>query len=170
MSYLGSLVGYMIMSHVADNYGRKKGEYISWAICIAGQILLLFSFDVTMVGIGSFFMGFGANGAITIHYSFFKELALGKTRERMIVAIQLAFSIGISIISLLSYLIDTWKYTLGFFIILPSLGAMLFFKFVEETPEFTLKKGVDNFVRSFDRIAAINKKGKLDPAEVKQEL
>jgi hypothetical protein len=30
-----------------------------------------------MVGIGSFLLGFGANAAITLHYSFFKELVLG---------------------------------------------------------------------------------------------
>ena len=38
MSYLGSLIGYMIMSHIADNYGRKKGEIISWIICLFGQV------------------------------------------------------------------------------------------------------------------------------------
>jgi len=25
VSYFGSLVGYLIMSHIGDNYGRKKG-------------------------------------------------------------------------------------------------------------------------------------------------
>lgn len=71
---------------------------------------------------------------------------LGKTRERMIIAIQLAFSLGISFISLLSYLMDNWKYILGIFILIPSILALFVFKFVEETPEFTLKNGVDNFV------------------------
>ena len=86
----------------------------------------------------------------------------------MIVAIQLAFSIGISIISLLSYLIDQWKYTLGFFIIIPSLIALFLFKIVEETPEFTLREGVDTFINSFNRIAGFNGKTQLDREEVKQ--
>lgn len=64
----------------------------------------------------------------------------------MIIAIQLAFSVGISFISLLSYLMNDWKYILGFFILIPSIVALLVFKFVEETPEFTLKSGVDSFV------------------------
>ena len=68
------------MSHIADNYGRKKGEIISWIICLFGQVLLLLSFNVEIVGIASFFMGFGANGTINLHYSFFKEQVLGKTR------------------------------------------------------------------------------------------
>ncbi len=101
-------------------------------------------------------MGFGVNGAINIHYSFFKELVLGKTRERMIIAIQLAFSLGVSLISLLSYLFDNWKYVLGFFILIPSVIALIIFKFVEETPEFTLKQGMDGFIESFNRIAQFN--------------
>lgn len=57
----------------------------------------------------------------------------------MIIAIQLGFSLGISLISLLSYLIDFWKYTLTFFILIPSIISMFTFTIVEETPEFTLK-------------------------------
>lgn len=88
----------------------------------------------------------------------------------MIIAIQLAFSLGISCISLLSYLMNDWKYILAFFILLPSIGALFVFKFVEETPEFTLKQGVINFTESFNRIAKINNRSLLDPAEVQQEL
>ena len=61
------------MSHVADNYGRKKAELIAWTICIMGQIVTICSGSVVMVG-------FGSNGAINVHYSFFKELVAGKTR------------------------------------------------------------------------------------------
>jgi hypothetical protein len=75
----------------------------------------------------------------------------------MIIAIQLAFSLGVSLISLLSYLISQWKYTLGFFILIPSIVAIFIFSVVEETPEFTLKKGYESFRQSFNRIAKINK-------------
>lgn len=120
------------MSHIADNYGRKKGELISWGICIVGEIVSLCSFNLVTVGIGGFLLGFGSNGAINVHYSFFKELITGKTRERMIIAVQLAFSLGISLISLLSYLIDNWKYTMAFFILVPSLlSGILFFQYIE---------------------------------------
>lgn len=80
ISYIGSFLGYIIMSHVGDNYGRKKGEFISWMICIAGQIIMIASVNLYMIGIGSFLLGYGANSAINLHYSFFKELVLGKTR------------------------------------------------------------------------------------------
>jgi MFS family permease len=80
LSYIGSLFGYLIMSHVGDNLGRKKGEFIAWIICIGGQVIMVLSFNLYMVSIGSIMLGFGANAAITLHYSFFKELVLGKTR------------------------------------------------------------------------------------------
>lgn len=60
------------MSHVADNIGRKKGEFIAWIICIIGQVILIFSTNLVMVGLGSLLLGFGGNAAITLHYSFFK--------------------------------------------------------------------------------------------------
>jgi hypothetical protein len=88
-----------------------------------------------MIGVGAFLLGFGANGAINVHYSFFKELILGETRQRYIIGIQLSFSVGVSLISLLSYLIDDWKYTMGFFILIPSVvSAVLMFMKIEETP------------------------------------
>ena len=52
----------------------------SWIVCIIGQVVLLTSVNLYMVAIGNIMLGFGANAAITMHYSFFKELVLGKTR------------------------------------------------------------------------------------------
>jgi MFS family permease len=92
---------------------------------------MILSVNLEMIGLGSFLMGFGANAAITLHYSFFKDLVLGQTRSRMIIAIQLAFSFGVSLISLLSYLISQWKYTIAFFILIPSIVAIFLFKFIE---------------------------------------
>lgn len=47
---------------------------------MGGQVIMVLSVNLWMVGIGSFLLGFGANAAITLHYSFFKELVLGRTR------------------------------------------------------------------------------------------
>lgn len=170
LSYVGSLVGYLIMSHVGDNLGRKKAEYVAWAFCILGQVVMLISANLWMVGIGSFFLGFGANAAITLHYSFLKELVLGKTRERMIIAIQIAFSLGLSLISALSYLIHEWKVTLGVFILIPSVAVTFAFRFVEETPEFSLKEGTKALVESFNRIARVNKREELELDEINSIL
>jgi MFS family permease len=72
LSYIGSLFGYLVMSHIGDNIGRKKAEFISWIVCICGQVIMIASFNLYMVSIGTILLGFGANAAITLHYSFFK--------------------------------------------------------------------------------------------------
>jgi MFS family permease len=128
---MGSLFGYLVMSHVGDNVGRKKAELIAWIICIAGQVIMILSINLYMIAAGSLLLGFGANSAITLHYSFLKELVLGNTRERMIIAIQIAFSLGISLISLLSYLIADWKHILAIFILIPSIISIFTFTIVE---------------------------------------
>ena len=93
-----------------------------------------------MVGIGSFLMGMGTNAAITLHYTFLKELILGTFRERSFIALQVMFSLGVSLVALASMLISTWKIVAGFFILLPSIMIIPFSIIVEETPNFSLKK------------------------------
>ena len=94
-----------------------------------------------MVGIGSFLMGMGTNAAITLHYTFLKELILGTFRERSFIALQVMFSLGVSLVALASMLISTWKIVAGFFILVPSIIVIFFSVIVEETPNFSLKKG-----------------------------
>ena len=80
LSYLGSFVGYLLMSHLADNFGRKKIELVSWVLNIMGILILTLSMNLEMVAIGSFLMGMGTNATITLHYTFIKELFVGKIR------------------------------------------------------------------------------------------
>jgi OCT family organic cation transporter-like MFS transporter 4/5 len=47
-----------------------------------------------MTGFGWFFIGFGANPAITLSYSFINEQSLGKYRQYFSVGIQMALALG----------------------------------------------------------------------------
>lgn len=114
-------MGYIIMSHFADNFGRKKAESISWYLGIFGLILLVSSFNLFMVGVGSFFMGMGTNAAITLHYTFLKELLSGKLRERSFLFLQVMFSIGIAFVALCSWFIYDWKIVAGVFMLIPAV-------------------------------------------------
>ena len=109
------------MSYVADNYGRKDTEKWSWTICIVGLGILVTSVNLYMVSLGTFLIGLGVNAATNLHYTFLKEFMIGKYRSTSIVAIQILFSLGISLISLVSLLFSNWKIMIFFFIILPSL-------------------------------------------------
>ena len=130
---------------------------ISWILNIGGIIILISSVNLYMVGIGSFLMGFGANAATTLHYTFLKELLVGSFRERSYIIIQISFSIGIAAIAFLSMLIPNWKIIAGFFILLPCLLIIPFSLWiVEETPNFSLKAGKHELLASLNRIAKFN--------------
>jgi MFS family permease len=124
-SYLGSLFGYIIMPLVADNKGRKTAEFISWFITVSGCGILLISMNIPLVGIGSFLMGFGSNSAIILHYSFIKELVVDKLGQRMMIFLQISFSLGVFLIALTSWLISDWKYSLGMITTISSLILLL---------------------------------------------
>lgn len=66
---------------IADNKGRTLAWALSWGICTVGCIIMSCSFDYYSMLIGYFLAGFGANPAITLHYSFLNEHSLGKLRE-----------------------------------------------------------------------------------------
>jgi len=41
MVFFGSLVGFFLLSFIADNYGRRLGLAISWMAASIGTLLLL---------------------------------------------------------------------------------------------------------------------------------
>ena len=135
---------------------------ISWVINIGGVSILLLSFNLYMVGIGSFLMGMGTNATITLHYTFIKELFVGTMRERSIIFLQVMFSFGVAIIAFLSMLIPNWKIIAGVFMLLPALLIIPYSLWImEETPSFSLQNGKDELLASLNRIASINKNDKL---------
>jgi MFS family permease len=146
------------MSHIADNFGRKKTEFVSWGTGIFGLLLLVLSQkSLWLVAIGSFFMGLGVNSAITLHYTLIKELLVGKMRERSYLILQVMFSIGVSLIALLSMYILDWKLIAGFFLLIPAILMVPYSLYiVEETPNFSLKKSKPILLASLNRIARMN--------------
>lgn len=68
--FAGSLLGFFIIPYIADNWGRKLGIRISWAIATLGVLTVALAESPNMVGIGYFFAGFGSNPAITLCFSF----------------------------------------------------------------------------------------------------
>jgi MFS family permease len=73
MIFIGSLLGFFVVPYFADNWGRRIAIRVSWAICTVGVACITFAVSPSMIGIGYFLAGFGANPAITLCYSFINE-------------------------------------------------------------------------------------------------
>jgi hypothetical protein len=79
-------------------------------------------------------MGFGSNGAINLHYSFIKELAVSKLSQRTMICLQASFSLGIFLIAMWSWVINDWQLVLGATILAPSALMLLTQNWISETP------------------------------------
>ncbi|CAD8213754.1 unnamed protein product [Paramecium pentaurelia] len=121
-----------------------------------GALLVTFAMNYQMIAIGLFFLGFGGNPTITVHYSFINEhscnlyiskiLYRGQFREVQNVGVQVFFAIDEFAIIALAYFITYWRW-LAVSVAIPSIllniGNLLIF----ESPQFLYTKNKKNVYR-----------------------
>jgi OCT family organic cation transporter-like MFS transporter 4/5 len=64
--YGGCFFGYITISIMVDNMGRKKAMLISYGIATLGMILIAIAQNIYMAAVGLFLMGYGSDSAINI--------------------------------------------------------------------------------------------------------
>lgn len=121
--YFGSLVGFFIISFMADNWGRKITMKISWAIFLVGMAALCLADSPNMIGMGQLFAGFGCNPAITLCYSFINEQCVGKSRQYYGIALQVFLALGECVIGFLFLPQLSWRYIMY---LIAGIGVLLF--------------------------------------------
>jgi len=94
MMFLGSLIGFLVIPFIADNFGSKLSLRIAWGIGTLGVLLACLSTSPDMLGIGLFLIGFGSNPSITLCFSIISEVCLGKSRQKYAVGVQVAWAFG----------------------------------------------------------------------------
>ena len=120
-------------------------------------MLVISGTSIPIVAIGTLLMGLGTNATITLHYTFLKQLIVGKNRQRSIIALQIMFSIGVAFIALFSMAIVNWKFIVLFFMLIPALAILPFSLYiVEETLNFSIKQSKGKLLKSLNKIARIN--------------
>jgi MFS family permease len=70
---MGCFFGYISISIMVDNMGRKKALLISYGVATLGMIIAVFSNNLYAAGIGLFLMGYGSDSAINICFYFITE-------------------------------------------------------------------------------------------------
>jgi len=106
---------------------------VSWAICTAGTILVAVSVNIYMVAVGLFLSGCGCDAAINICFFFFGEVVGDKKRQKYSVFVQIFFTLGAMVVTL-----------------------VLLIWYIEETPQFLVKKGIKTTLKALNRIGRIN--------------
>jgi MFS family permease len=78
--YFGSFLGYISISIVVDNFGRRKGMLFSYGVATLGMIIAATAFNLQMVAVGLILMGYGSDSAINICFYFITETMEQKNR------------------------------------------------------------------------------------------
>lgn len=111
-----------------------------------------------MVAAGLFMCGCGCDAGINICFFFFGEVVGDEKRQKYSVIVQVFFCLGAMIITLFFYLISEWRINWIILVAAPSvIEIVLLWYYIEETPQFLLKKGVNQTLKAMNRIGRINK-------------
>lgn len=70
MLFVGAMFGFFVIPYMADNYGRKLAMRVSWGIGTVAVMIVCIADSPNMIGLGLFLIGFGANPATTLCFSF----------------------------------------------------------------------------------------------------
>lgn len=142
--YFGAFLGYLGFSFFSDNFGRRSSILLAWGCATLGGIILAVSVNIPMAAVGLFFAGAGSDAAINICFYFFSEVVEDEKRQKYSIVVQIAFTIGAILVTVLFYIIPSWRIVVIISITVPAIIAfILVFLFVEETPQFLLRKGVE---------------------------
>lgn len=135
--YGGSFFGYIVISVLVDNFGRKRVMLISYAIATLGMVIVGFASSLPMAGIGLFLTGFGSDSAVNICFYFITETVEDSLRQKYSVIIQFMFSLGgLGNVAYYAFIGD-WRIIQWSFFILPSIIVLVsILWWVEDTPYF----------------------------------
>jgi len=128
---------------------------------------------------GFFLAGFGANPAITLHYSFINEFSCnflnfiqifkieGKFREYISIGIQVFYGIAEILLVPIAYAYPHWRglalYVFAIPMVIVNLGIFL----VYESPKFAFERDAGEGMDILNKIAKINKNPPLELNKMK---
>ena len=125
ITYVGTVVGFLILSFVGDLLGRKRLMIICMSGVVIGLVIAIFCQSLMMAGIGLFVASVGVQNAFNICFYFIAETVSEDFREKASVAIQLFYGLGVLLNVLWYYWIKDWQMIFVLFYFLPAVASVL---------------------------------------------
>jgi MFS transporter, putative metabolite:H+ symporter len=114
-SWAGSTFGALVFSWVAERWGRVKSLQLSVALMGIMSFLSAFAWDFNSLIVCRVILGFALGGEIPVAAAYISEIAKAKGRGQFMVLFQLAYAVGMVLVSIAA----TW--------IVPNLGWQALF-------------------------------------------
>ena len=131
-TYIGAALGFLVVTFLADNYGRKLSLLISWGICTVGCLVVVFDSNIYLVALGLFLSGFGSDASNNITFLFFCETLNNSKRQKYSIIVQIFFTLGALVGTTCFYLINDWRIVWSILVVFPALiYFFLLFCYVE---------------------------------------
>lgn len=127
-------MGYIVLSFISDNYGRKKSLLISWFSAIIGILLLFYYIHVGLV-----LILVGSESSIRICLIILSEIASNSIRQKYSIGLMISFGVAGIGVGVIYYLIDDWV-AVNIFLLFFSLISFFFLcYYLEEMTKFVIK-------------------------------
>ncbi|XP_022110857.1 organic cation transporter protein-like [Acanthaster planci] len=156
--FAGFLVGSFVFGSLADWIGRKPALYLASTVLLCASVANVFSPSVLVYMILRFFIAAGAMGAFLVCFVLTCEFVGPSRRVVVGIFVQAFFSLGLLLLSLLAFLIRTWRFLQLCLGVSTVLYFLLYF-FIPESARWEVSKGrYKNAERTLRKMAARNKK------------
>lgn len=133
--YVGTVVGFLLMTLVGDLLGRKMLMTICMTMTVLGITITIFCQNLAMAGAGLFLATVGIQDAYNVCFFFISETISEEYREKASVAIQLFYGLGVLLNVLWYYAVGDWQLIFVVFYFIPvvatTLGVVMI---VKDTP------------------------------------
>jgi OCT family organic cation transporter-like MFS transporter 4/5 len=172
LMYVGTLVGFLLLTFVGDLLGRKLLLTICCSLGVVGLIITIFCANITMAGIGLFLATVGVQNSFNICFYFISETISEEYREKVSVAIQLFYGLGVLLNNLWYFMVGDWQIIFAVFYFIPmvavTIGSIVIIK---DTPICLVMRNTPlKALRDFRYIAKMNKikNFKMDVEEIEE--
>ncbi|MDE2228633.1 MAG: MFS transporter [Alphaproteobacteria bacterium] len=143
IGYVGQLIGAVILSYVAETFGRLR--VLRWSVAIIGvmSIACALSWSYTSLFWFRFIQGLGLGAEVPIAATYMNEFSRASLRGRLIVLFQAIFAFGVMVTAFVSiwvvpHLGWQWMFVIG---ALPALLAIWLRRLVPESPRWLAHSG-----------------------------
>ncbi|XP_029640481.2 organic cation transporter-like protein [Octopus sinensis] len=164
--FMGYLFAMVVCGILSDRFGRKKVVIVCVFLQGSTGIAMAFISNIYAIYVFRFLTAVGGAGSYVPSVVFASEVSSVDSRMKSSIAIQMVFTIGYIILSLLTYFVRTWK-PVVIIISVPSLVlGIVYIWFLDESPRWLLnKKRTKDANLILSNIAKLNKTV-LPPTEI----
>lgn len=143
IGYLGQLIGALLISSVAERFGRTRAMALAIGVFSLFSVLCALSTGFWMLLLMRFLQGIGLGGQVPIGAVYINEITKAKGRGRFVLLFELIFSVGVVLCAVVGRFVVPAFGWQGMFLVgaLPVLLIVPILRLVPESPRWLASRG-----------------------------